>query len=390
MAMATTSMSTTGRKVDIRRWQDGGLTSFSETCFAEYWTELPLPPNLVLDYEGDDSLGTGTTSASVANKVNPYNFKHRMALGKFLIENTGCVSVWGDGFGMHWYWGYLAQLDWQWRSGRLSDPFSIKAQVHQDFDCNISRKAWFGYMNLNFSVAVYRGAAQAGAVPDISLSVIDAPNEFGANPDVEADPGFLKCVSIWEAFFRGPHATFLHHYDPKLICKEERQQLVDDLYVELWSTHTQIIQASLPHARPLESFMPDLERKFGLGWCHMVELLASMRFTLLSLDALMEHGAGYLPSRILDNEGGVHMTWLLENRKDEYNAAIQMMDLHKATPRELSLMCGFIRRFCRWEGERQKMPITMKILTKQGEANFMKKFFVVGRMFIKVVLPKFW
>jgi hypothetical protein len=384
----------TDKKDDIGRWQDGGLTSFSETCFAEYWNELPQ--NLVLENEAQ---GDAEANNGVANGVDPYNFKHRMALGKFLIENTGGASMWGDGFGMHWYWGYLAQLDWQWRSGRLADPtIHTNGQIQQEFDIHISMKSWFGYMNLNFSVAVYRGAAKAGLVPDISLriggGVTDESEKFNSNPNnVEADPGFIKCVSIWEAFFRGPHATFLLHHGPKR-SKKERQPLVDDLYRELWSTHTRIIQASLPHARPLENLMPDFEREFGLGWCHMVELLAAMRFTLLSLDALMEHGAGYLPSLTLDNkyshEGGMNMTWLLENRKNEYNAAIQMMDLHKATPRKLSFMCGFLRRLCRWEGERQNMPVTMKILTKEGEAGFMKKFFVMGRMMIKVILPKFW
>ena len=313
-----------------------------------------------------------------------------MALGKCLIEKTARLRGESGSFSgqrraevgeqcWHWYWGYLAQLDWQWRSGRL-----LSTRSAEDTPYKISMDSWFGYMNLNFSVAVYMGASKAGLVPRVEISRNgDGREGF----DVENDPGFQACVDLWSRFWTsGAHENYLRASSQR----QQEEQEVDalkTLYAELWSTHTDIITTSLPNARSMEKLLPEPERKFGLGWCNMVELLAAMGWTLLSLDALMENGAGYLPSRILDDEQTI--SWLERNRKDEFDATKQIIDLHDATPFQLSLMCGFFRRLTKnWEGERRKMPKTLKVFTKYGYASPIRKIAVLVRILAKVAMPR--
>ena len=124
----------------MKSWQDGGLTSFSQTCFAEYWETLPS--NLIAVDSDANPDGEGTNNDMVI-EVDPYNFKHRMALGKYIIEHTGggdargtatsgiagststpSSGIWGKGFTMHWYQDYLVQLErlatTVWKIGKSS------------------------------------------------------------------------------------------------------------------------------------------------------------------------------------------------------------------------------------------------------------------------------
>jgi ABC-type siderophore export system fused ATPase/permease subunit len=66
-----------------------------------------------------------------------------------------------------------------------------------------------------------------------------------------------------------------------------------------------------------------LDRNFGLGWCHMVEVLAAMSWTLLSLDALMENRAGYLPTITLTGQDALDR--LKKYNENEYKAALNMI-----------------------------------------------------------------
>ena len=62
-----------------------------------------------------------------------------------------------------------------------------------------TKKSWWGYMNLDFYVALYCGAAEAGVVPTISFS----------DNSLQDDVGFQTCVELWKGFWENDHATFL-------------------------------------------------------------------------------------------------------------------------------------------------------------------------------------
>jgi len=96
-ALLASSTSDDDKKFDMKSWQDGGLTSFSQTCFAEYWETLPS--NLILVDSDANPNGEGTNN-DLAIEVDPYNFKHRMALGKYIIEHTGGGGARGTASGI--------------------------------------------------------------------------------------------------------------------------------------------------------------------------------------------------------------------------------------------------------------------------------------------------
>ncbi len=375
-----------------KSWRNGGITSFSDTCFASYWEELP---NLV---ENDKAAVT---------LVDPYNFRHRMTLGKFIIENTGSPLIWGDNFSAHWYWGYLAQLDWQWTSGRLiQDKIQVQQNQSQSqsisynetgtsmstSECRkneaISINSWFGYMNVNFSVAVYCGAAKAGLVPEIQLLTV---RQEGQEFDLQKDAGFLECVDQWESFWTHSHKKFMKDClkrggDSSTstdTCIDIDDCMWISLYDDIWRVHTQIIKISVPNAKHLEKFMAETERKFALGWCHMVELLAAMSWTLLSLDSLMEHGVGHLPTLKLDDKS---YNWMKDNRHEEYDTVNNIIQLYDSSPRQIEFMCAFWRRLVYFTHERKQMPTTMKILSNRTSSLF-QKMLVTIKIVILVSLP---
>jgi hypothetical protein len=414
-APLASSTSDDDKKFDMKSWQDGGLTSFSQTCFAEYWETLPS--NLIAVDSDANPDGEGTNNDMVI-EVDPYNFKHRMALGKYIIEHTGggdargtatsgiagststpSSGIWGKGFTMHWYWGYLAQLDWQQRSGRLANPAARDTRQEGgtsktaiDDGDEISVDSWFGYMNLNFSVAVYCGAANAGLIPKISCFSLNDTSDT-ASMDVENNQGFRECVDHWAAFWSGPHQELIAKYSlleqedlSEVEFDKKKDVLIRQLYDKLWDTHTQIIKSSLPHAKLMEDLMPPLDRKFGLGWCHMVELLAAMSWTLLSLDALMEIGAGYLPTITLTSQDALDR--LKKNNENEYKAAINMINMSNSSPAQIAFQCGFFKRLAYWDSERKRMPVTVKILTTTA-GGIIKKICVICRVLFFVILPRF-
>lgn len=304
---------------DMARWQAGGLSKFSQTCFAEYWDTLTVPKT-----------------------VDPFNFSHRMALGKYLIDHTddGVDSVYGSSLKeKHWFWGYVAQLDWQRRSGRFQDPQKWKdGQVEYVKEDKISEHSWWGYMNLDFSVAVYCGAAEAGIVPAIQMT---------QHPALEQE-GFKKCVVLWKGFFKTTHTDFLQSHD------------FDMLYDELWPVHTNVINASLPFAQVLLKNLPVDDATVGGGWCNMVELLSATSWPLLSLESFYKFGVGYLPTVRL--AGPKTLEWLQEQRPFEYRTVQSCYQLQDTPPRVMKMSCQFWARVAWFSKARSNMPRILHVL----------------------------
>ena len=136
----------------------------------------------------------------------------------------------------------------------------------------------------------------------------------------------------------------------------------------------------------MEDLMPPLDRKFGLGWCHMVELLAAMSWTLLSLDALMEIGAGYLPTITLSGQDALDR--LKKNNENEYKATLNMINMSDSSPAQIAFQCGFFKRLAYWDSERKRMPVTVKILTTAA-GRTREKMYVMFWVLFFVLLPRF-
>ena len=86
-----------------------------------------------------------------------------------------------------------------------------------------------------------------------------------------------------------------------------------------------------------------------------------MSWTLLSLDALMEHRVVYLPTIVLTTPEASE--WLkATQRGDEHLSANNMINIMSITT-DMFLACEFFRRLVFWNSERKRMPIALKTLT---------------------------
>ncbi|KAG7338654.1 hypothetical protein IV203_020724 [Nitzschia inconspicua] len=365
----STTVTVTVTSFDLDRWQQGGLSSFSETCFSEYWNQL-APDSII-----------PSVSQEQSHHVNPYSFAHRMTLGKYLIEQTGGDNIWGKNCSLHWFWGYLAQLDWQRRSGRLENPGTWNSITDIDTferdrrisnDDNISKESWWGYMNLQFSVAVYCGAAEAGLVPIIQLGTPFNKNEFG----------YQQCVQHWKNFWDTHHRDFVASIRSSA-TETQRKEALSILYRHLWETHTNVIQCGIANAKQLENKLPEEDRNVGLGWCNMVELLSAMSWTHLSVDALCEFGVGYLPTIRL--AGPETVQWIAIHRPKEYVTIQNLYKLRLTSPAAMKQMCIFWSRVTRWSLQRDTMARTLNTLS---HGNGPAKVLAFTKIFILSIAPK--
>lgn len=363
---------------DLEQWQKGPLRGgFEATCFQDYWSTLP---SLVDE-----------TAASVV--VDPYNFHHRMALGKYLMEQLGSTtSCWGDAmsyFGKHWYWAYLAQTDWQHRSGRFQSANAIRqeAQRHGDdmdsrmtaalvsppYGPKIATDSWWGYMNLGFTVGVYCGAAEAGLVPQIKFSK--------HKKSLERDANFQKCVQHWKEFFQGPHADFVTQVENK---KSLGVRAMAPFYIHLWASHSETVRAGMEGAQKasLLSKLSTEDSEFGRGWCRMVELLAAMQWSHLTLDSLMKYGAGNLPCRPLSPPV---LEWLKEHRSWEYESCQNIRKLCEAKDEDLHQMAKFWGRVAGYSWIQSSFPKTLESLS---HGNPVAKALTLAKVLFFAALPR--
>jgi len=116
----------------------------------------------------------------------------------------------------------------------------------------------------------------------------------------------------------------------------------------------------------------------------MVELLAAMSWTLLSLDALMENGAGYLPTITLTGQDTLDR--LKKKNENEYKAALNMINMSDSSLAQIAFQCGFFKRlaYWYWYSERKRMPVTVKILTTTAGGT-REKIYVIRRVLFFVV-----
>jgi len=373
---------------DLDLWQAGGLTSFSQTPFAEHWATLP---SIVVEN------GDGRKTASIP--VDAYDFRHRMALVRNLIEceEMGGEAVWGKDFAEHWLWAYLSMLDWQRRSGRFEDPATWEDVVvlpPEPFDHTqtsqgdkghsyaISKNSWWGYMNCNLSVGVYCGAAEAGLVPPIELS----------DPSVGVDPGFRINVGIWKEWWATDHAEFVavclalegEDDDNDEKTKRNKKKLAyRKLYESVWRIHTDIINVGVEHSKGLQARLPREDLDVGLGWCNMLEFLSATNWPLLSLESLYTFGCGYLPTLRLAGPNTVE--WLRQNRDFEHRTVQSLHTLVRTSPKARGLFCAFFGRLSRWEFARNKLPTTLHVLT---HGNPLRKCLALTRAMVLAAVPR--
>ena len=117
-------------------------------------------------------------------------------------------------------------------------------------------------------------------------------------------------IDQWAALFGQPYSNYKKSISNILEADHEFADARFKFQKEVWKAHTNVIFATIgydvldvknaPVRRRLE-LLPEPEQKFGLGWCRMVELLASLSYPT-NLKSLLMDGAGYLPICIVTPE----------------------------------------------------------------------------------------
>jgi Leg1 len=311
-------------------------------------------------------------------RVDGHSFLGRMAIYKYLIQGDwekvtfGSSSestlhrLWGSlqAHESHWLWSYGAQLDWQYRSGRLLDPRnSVDLQLatlgtNENEDA-ISIHSWWGYMNFMFSVAILLGAV--GATNSIrSETAINVELDTYSQKILDEDAACRECVAIWQDFFQRVYPDFVHKLSR--LDEQQRSQSVPDLRLafqnQVWQTHTRIIEVALasPRSSELLSILPKPEQRFGRGWACMVDILAAATFPT-DLVTLVTDGTGFLPFFIVTDAQFSEWQQMDRSRTETRTFAEQcharavrtthrLVDLNAITLRRI---CAFWRRVVRMD-----------------------------------------
>ena len=323
---------------DIRQWErwqvgqrDFGLMNkhslkewLNGTFYEQYW-ESQLPELAQL---------SSTTKKGNQNgilKVDGHSFLGRMAIYKYLIQDwenmftdASLEQLWGSPVHEgHWLWAYAAQLDWQQRSLRLSESLLIKNGINEvttKFDGRIATSSWWGYMNFCFSVAVLLGAINAS---NNGSNHCDVEIDEESQKLLKEDLACQKCVHIWQQLFLNVYPAYKEKIrsaltnDGGLHDDDNLQSIRFQFQQEIWKAHTSIIETAVnsPKSKALLGLLPEPERKFGLGWARMVDILAASTFPT-DLITIVKDGTGFLPFHIVTDQ--VAADWIqIDARTDQ-------------------------------------------------------------------------
>ena len=246
----------------------------------------------------------------------------RLAMYRSLIERTNPRKALGAHDELHPLWGYVAQLAWQQRSGRLGTG-----------DDRILGQSWWGGMNYALSVVPYWAAMQEGVVPALALP--------------EPPLKFSRAVVVWRTAV-------------KMMMAYVADADLEPLRREIWEAHLASIDAGEREhfSRRLE--LPPLERRFSLGWTRMVELFAAAawRTDLPRVIALGDT----LPSKVLVDEAT-----LATLPKPERATARQIIELGDRAPWRWAVEVGLWKRTMRERPERDDAPALLAALFGRGE-----------------------
>lgn len=292
--------------IDWSSWRAGGwqLTAenFRRSPLGAYWKDVPKHPLAADDFMGRQAIFSKLMALEPISKI----------FGPSQIHGLPT---------RHFFWGYSAQLDWQWRTGRLGDA-----------NGRISSDSWFGAMNYSLCVVPLAAALDAGLVSTKEVESVDFE---------EAErKEFAAARAEWVRFWRSLQSRAK---EPEPLTTEEH----DKLRAHVWTCHMSSLHAARPLYQALLEPLPLDERRFCEGWTCFVDLLAAIRFRT-DLDFLFTTGAGYLPLQLPEDISRRHaldvQDWELQRMRQSTKVAQQV---GRMSSYSLSLLVSLWRRATR-------------------------------------------
>lgn len=223
----------------------------------------------------------------LGDTVDPFNFAQRMAIYRLLVEATNRAGLFGSENERNFFWGYIFQLQWQWRSGRLQ--FSSTSSGRIDVD------SMWGYGNYTLSVIPLIAAIQVGSVsamevlPPDKQSIFEYARGGGKSGAVFVPEALQPAVQIWQEFF-------------KLVARTAPGSDLEPLLFLFWNAHKESLMAidKAHHLIQSQSYAkPEID--FFMGWIRMVDYLWVSAWPT-DLKFMLENGSGVLPERMLTDQ----------------------------------------------------------------------------------------
>lgn len=204
--------------------------------FGDAWRELVDPADMAV--------------------TDPMDVRVRLGMYRHLVERFNPHGRYGAHDELSPYWGYVSQLAWQHRSGRLGGSGHA-----------IDSASWWGACNYALSVVPYVAAMQLGLVPSLKIEV----------------RGYDAVMPAWHAAHRALAARDADH---------------DTARVLVWAAHLASITLAVQTHEVAFRAMPLPEQRFARGWVRMVDLFSAAAVRT-DLDKLVETGGGALPPRVI-------------------------------------------------------------------------------------------
>lgn len=198
--------------------------------------------------------------------------RDRLVLYRRLIEESGAPAFLGERGERHIFWGYAAQLHWQWQSGRLG--------AGPDRD-RIDSGSWWGAMNASLSLLPARAAQQAGFLKDLRIARDTDPLE-------ERRDAFDAAFDRWVGFFE----------EVATVASEGAWEAAR---VSGWRAHVATIEAGVRVFAPLFNRLSAPEGDFGGGWTRMVDFFGSAALRT-DLEAIARYRSALPPRPLREGE----------------------------------------------------------------------------------------
>jgi hypothetical protein len=228
-----------------------------------------------------------STLPDLKDAIDPFDFNHRLAAYKLLIEATNQRGIFGEENEYNVFWGYVFQLDWQRRSGRLSLVDTPPGRIDPN--------SMWGYGNYSLSIIPLIAAMQVGLMPEMEIlppyteSAVAYASGGGSAGAFRIPVNFQRVAQAWQAFYR--------HMDRITPGSD-----LEPLRFEQWKAHGYSL-TSIEHA--VQTIGPRYhargELDFLVGWIRMVDFLGAAAWRA-DLVYMLKNGVGVLPERIITEQ----------------------------------------------------------------------------------------
>lgn len=234
----------------------------SELEFGAMWYELP----------------------EVGEQIDPFELRQRMGAYKLLIDQMNSQEIFGAQNEWNVFWGYVFQLHWQWRTGRLRDAETLSERI-------AAESAW-GYANYSLSIVPLVGAMQVGMVREKEILTVDSPL---AHIRGGGRAGAFQIPALFDAALREWREFFT------LVMETPRGGDIEPIRFKQWRAHFRSLVTIESFLLKLDASLSQREGDFLTGWIRMVDFLGAAAWHT-DLEFMLENGVNVLPERMLTDQ----------------------------------------------------------------------------------------